>query len=282
MKRVKKISMASRHLMGEHQMYQPLPSSEIESLDPFLLLHHHGPHDFKAYNQGLPFGPHPHRGFETLTLIYEGAVEHADSQGFKSIIKKGGIQWMTAGRGIVHSENLPENMRVHGGELEIIQLWMNLPAKFKMIAPNYQGFQNEEIPFVISSDKKVSTQVISGEHKGIRGIAKSITDLSVFNIIAKLGGQENFEIKVDETVFIYILDGELLINGKLAIGHQFLEFDNSQNTIEVKAQTDSKVLICSGKPLNETVVSQGPFVMNTTTEILQAMRDYQMGKMGIM
>lgn len=274
--------MASRHLMGEHQMYQPLPSHEIDNLDPFLLLHHHGPHEFKAYNQGLPFGPHPHRGFETLTLIYDGAVEHADSQGFKSVIRRGGIQWMTAGRGIVHSENLPEYMREHGGNLEIIQLWMNLPAKFKMIAPNYQGFQNEEIPFVISSDKKVSTQIIAGEHRGIKGIAKSITELHIFNLIAKEGGQESFEINNDETVFVYILNGEVLVNEKLAIGHQMLEFENSNNNIEIKSQTDSKILICSGKPLNEPVVSQGPFVMNTTTEILQAMRDYQMGKMGIM
>lgn len=282
MKKVKKISMASRHLMGEHQMFQPLPSHEIDTLDPFLLLHHHGPHEFKAYNQGLPFGPHPHRGFETLTLIYDGAVEHTDSQGYKSIIENGGIQWMTAGRGIVHSENLPESMREHGGKLEIIQLWMNLPAKFKMIAPNYQGFQKEEIPVVVSSDKKIITQVIAGEHKATKGIAKSITDLSVFNIMAKVGGQENFEIKEDETVFVYILDGEVLINGKLAIRHQILEFDDYDNSIEIKFKTESKILICSGKPLNEPVVSQGPFVMNTTTEILQAMRDYQMGKMGIM
>jgi len=282
MREIKRIISTERQKVGEHQMFQPLPNHEFKSIDPFLLLHHHGPYTFGPYNQGLPFGPHPHRGFETLTFIYKGAVEHADSQEFKSIIEPGGVQWMTAGRGIVHSETIPEEMRENGGELEIIQLWMNLPAKLKMTPPNYQGIQKEEIPLIKSIDGKISTHVISGELNGIKGPAKSITDLTVLNISAVKDGEETFTIAKDNNVLFYVLNGELVVNGKLAIDNQLVELGNDEDKIYLKAQTDSRFIICYGKPLNEPVVSQGPFVMNTTTEIMQAMRDYQMGKMGVM
>jgi quercetin 2,3-dioxygenase len=282
MRVIKRISSSDRQQVGEHQMYQPLPNHDIKSIDPFLLLHHHGPHEFGPYNQGLPFGPHPHRGFETLTFIYEGAVEHDDSQGFKSTINPGGVQWMTAGRGIIHSENIPENMREDGGDLEIIQLWMNLPSKLKMTAPTYQGFQKEALPVVISEDGKVSSQLISGEFKKTKGPAKSMTELSIFNVKATKSGEEVYSFPEDENVLFYVLNGELIVNGKLAIDHQLISFENKGTEIKIEAQTNTRFIITSGKPLNEPVVSQGPFVMNTTTEIMQAMRDYQMGKMGVM
>lgn len=281
-RKIKRIQSADRQRMGEHQMYQPLPNHDFDSIDPFLLIHHHGPHTFKPYNQGLPFGPHPHRGFETLTFIYSGEVEHADSQGFKSVIKPGGVQWMTAGRGIVHSENMPEQMRENGGELEIIQLWMNLPKKLKMTPPNYQGLQKEEIPVVLSDDELIQTQVISGEHKGVTGSAKSATNLTILNVNAQKGGKENYITSESENVMLYVLNGEVKINGKLMIAHQIAEFTNQGTSIQVEISEDSRFILCSGKPFNEPVVAQGPFVMNSTTEILQAMRDYQMGKMGVM
>lgn len=282
MKKIKNILSADRQTMGEHAMFQPLPNNEFGSIDPFLLVHHHGPHQFKPYNQGLPFGPHPHRGFETLTFIYEGAVEHADSQGFKSVISPGGVQWMTAGRGIVHSENMPSEMRENGGNLEIIQLWMNLPAKLKMTSPGYQGLQKKQIPEVLSEDGKISSQIISGEFRSSVGSAKSMTDLTIINVRATTGGKESYSFPADENILFYLLDGEVLVNGKLVIGHQLVVFDNVGELIEIEAQQDSRLIIGSGKPLNEPVVAQGPFVMNTTTEIMQAMRDYQMGKMGFM
>jgi redox-sensitive bicupin YhaK (pirin superfamily) len=282
MREIKRILSTESQKVGEHQMYQSLPNHEFKSIDPFLLLHHHGPHTFGPYNQGLPFGPHPHRGFETLTFIYKGSVEHADSQGFKSVIEPGGVQWMTAGRGIVHSENIPAEMRENGGELEIIQLWMNLPAKLKMTPPDYQGIQKETIPVTLSKDGKVSTQVISGELNSTIGPAKSITDLTVLNISAVAGGEEIFIIPKDNNVLFYVLYGEVVVNGKLAIDHQLIEFNNQGDEISIKAQSDVRFILSYGKPLNEPLVSQGPFVMNTTTEIMQALRDYQMGKMGVM
>ncbi len=264
-------------------MYQPIPAAEAEDMDPFLLLHHHGPHEFQPYNQGLPFGPHPHRGFETLTLIYEGSIEHADSQGFKSVINPGGVQWMTAGRGIVHSENIPAGMREYGGKMEIIQLWMNLPAKLKMTSPHYQGIQNSEIKKVLSNDKFVETAVVSGEFRNSKGAAHSITGLTILNSKAEKNGTEVYEIPESKNVLFYVLNGELTVNGKTAIDHQTVVFDqHSAGLIEIKANTNSRFVLALGEILNEAVVAQGPFVMNSTTEILQAMRDYQMGKMGIM
>lgn len=282
LRKIKRIISANKETMGEHPMYQPLPNHEFSSIDPFLLVHHHGPHTFAPYNQGLPFGPHPHRGFETLTFIYKGAVEHADSQGFKSVIKPGGVQWMTAGRGIVHSENMPANMREEGGELEIIQLWINLPASLKKTSPGYQGLQNEQIPEIKSVDGLVSTKLISGSFKNQEGTAKSMTNLTMMNVSALAKGKETYEIAEEENVLFYLLNGELKVNDRLVIGHQLIEFDNSGNKIKIEAQTDCQFILGSGKPLNEPVVAQGPFVMNTTTEIMQAMRDYQMGKMGVM
>jgi quercetin 2,3-dioxygenase len=281
-KEIKKIISASSHKMGEHKMYQPVPNHEVEQINPFLLLHHHGPHEFEPYNQGLPFGPHPHRGFETLTFIYDGEIEHADSQGFKSTIKAGGVQWMTAARGIVHSENLSEKQREHGGKMEIIQLWMNLPANKKMIPATYQGFQKDEIPEVVSEDNNIITKVISGNFKQITGPCHSVTGLQILNIEAKAGGTETYYVPQGWNILLYILDGEIRINGKLATAHQSPIFNSEGETIIIEAQTDGRMIICIGEPINEPMVAQGPFVMNSTTEILQAMRDYQMGKMGVM
>lgn len=281
-KQITKINSSSSQRLGAHKMYQPLPDVGIDQLSPFLLLHHHGPHEFAPYNQGLPFGPHPHRGFETLTFIYSGEIEHADSQGFSSVINDGGVQWMTAGRGIVHSENLSSKQRAEGGKMEIIQLWMNLPAKFKMIEPNYQGFQKEQISSVISEDGKSKIAVISGEYLGIKGNAESITDLQIYNIASEKEGQLEFKVDSNRNILFYVLDGEMTVNDKFVIGKQLLVFDHESGTIEVKVKENSRFIFAHGEIIDEPMVAQGPFVMNSTTEILQAMRDYQMGKMGMM
>ncbi|UBM60396.1 pirin family protein [Marinilongibacter aquaticus] len=282
MRQIKQIIKSNPQPIGEHYMVQPLPNRYFENLDPFLLLHHHGPHTFQAHNQGLPFGPHPHRGFETLTLIYSGEVEHADSQGFRSVIKEGGIQWMTAGRGIVHSENIPEHMREEGGKLEIIQLWMNLPKSMKMVSPTYQGLQKDEIPVFKSEDGLVHTQVISGELNGVNGTAKSITSLTVLNIDAKAGGQLSLGIPEEEEVLCYVLQGKGNVNGKTFHANELVQFENTGTDVAFSFDQNTRVLLAYGKPFDEPIVAQGPFVMNSTTEILQAMRDYQLGKMGVM
>lgn len=280
-KQVLKLYSADRHQMGEHPMFQPLPSPEVEDLDPFLLLHHHGPHDFGPYNQGLPFAPHPHRGFETLTFILDGSVEHADSLGYRSTIGPGGVQWMTAGRGLVHTENLPADMREHGGRMEILQLWMNLPARLKKVAPTYQGFQVEDLPRVDAGQGFV-TQVISGTHRGTTGPAVSPTNLTVYSVAFQAGGRETYQLPTDEQAFLYVVQGEVIVNGKLAYTHQQVLFEMAGSEVEIQTQSPGHFILVSGAPLREPVVQHGPFVMNTTTEILEAMRDYQQGRMGMM
>jgi redox-sensitive bicupin YhaK (pirin superfamily) len=281
-KEIIKITSSSAQRVGEHKMYQPIPDVGIAQISPFILLHHHGPHEFAPHNQGLPFGPHPHRGFETLTFILYGEIEHADGHGHRSVIKSGGVQWMTAARGIVHSENLSANQRENGGKMEILQLWMNLPAALKMSQPNYQGFQESEIPKVISEDTKTDIAIISGAYEGKIGAAQSITGLKMFNINMKEGGELSLKIEEGKNVLFYVIDGEVLVNGKLVIGHQLAVFDTSNTDIDLKAQSETRIIFGTGDPINEPMVSQGPFVMNTTTELMQAMRDYQMGKMGVM
>lgn len=278
---VRQLYTAGRHQMGEHPMFQPLPSPEAAELDPFLLLHHHGPHHFGPYNQGLPFAPHPHRGFETLTFILSGAVEHADSLGYRSTIEAGGVQWMTAGRGLVHTENLPMEMREAGGDMEILQLWMNLPARFKKLPPQYQGFQRADLP-VVDSGNGILTQVISGQHRSTQGPAHSPTQLTVYSVAFEKGGSEIYSVPEGEQVFLYVVKGEVVVNGKLAYDHQQVLFDLEGTTLEISTQSSGHFILASGKPLEEPVVQHGPFVMNSTTEILEAMRDYQMGKMGMM
>lgn len=280
-KQVSQLFTAGREQVGEHPMYQPLPSPEAPELDPFLLLHHHGPHLFAPYNQGLPFAPHPHRGFETLTIILAGAVEHADSLGYQSTIDEGGVQWMTAGRGLVHSENLPAVMREKGGEMEILQLWMNLPARLKKVPPRYQGFQKKDLP-VVNSGNGISTQVISGEHRSVKGPAESSTHLTIYSVAFESGATEEYTLPAGEQVFLYVTRGEVVVNGKLAYDHQQVLFKPEGTKVEIKTQSVGHFILASGSPLNEPVVQHGPFVMNSTTEILEAMRDYQMGKMGIM
>lgn len=280
-KEIIKITSSSSQKLGEHKMYQPFPDVGLEQISPFILLHHHGPHDFAPFNHGLPFGPHPHRGFETLTFIYDGEIEHADGHGHNSVIKSGGVQWMTAGRGIVHSENLSKSQREKGGTMEIIQLWMNLPAAKKMVAPVYQGLQDNEIPKVNSSDKKTELAVISGIYQEVSGSAESITGLEIFNVNIQQGGEVKFKVKEGKNVLLYVLNGELVVNGKLVLGHQLPVFDTKAGDILISAQANSRFIFGTGDPINEPMVSQGPFVMNTTSEILEAMRDYQMGKMGV-
>lgn len=268
--------------IGEHTMIEPMPDRSWEQFDPFLLLHHHGPHTFEPYNQGLPFGPHPHRGFETLTLIYKGSIEHKDSSGASSIIDEGGIQWMTAGKGIVHSENVSEATRENGGEMEIIQLWMNLPSKHKMTPARYQGLAKAEIPTIESNDKKVTTQVIAGTQSKEEGKIDSLTHLTILNIEAQKESKGHYQLVSGETTMLYLLNGVVVIEGKKLVGPVMAQLSSDETELALNFEADSRALLFSGKPLKEPIVAQGPFVMNSTTEILKAMRDYQMGKMGVL
>lgn len=266
---------------GKLTMHQPLPVNELDYADPFLLLHHHGPLVFEPGNQGLPFGPHPHRGFDTVTFIYEGNVVHKDSRGHESTIAKDGVQWMSAARGIVHSEDINQELKNSGGNFDIIQLWINLPGNLKMTEASYQGIQANEIPVIDFDGAKGKLHLIAGKYQSYTGPAKSKTNVFAANL--QMENTSSLEIPYfeNERVMLYVRSGKVTIDGKELSARQMAYFDSKPEQIII-ASDNSKLLLCIAKPLNEPVVSHGPFVMNTQTEILQAMRDYQMGKMGIL
>tara|TARA_R110002126_G_scaffold274775_1_gene420001 strand:+ start:24976 stop:25845 length:870 start_codon:yes stop_codon:yes gene_type:complete len=269
--------------MGPIKLRQPLPTQGIENVDPFLLLHHYGPYAISEFNNPFDLGPHPHRGFEPITLLFKGEQLHRDSLGNEMVVKAGGVQWTTAGRGIIHAEAPTKAFVKKGGDLEGIQLWLNLPAKDKMITPNYQHLEDEQIPKLYSEDKKVQLNIVAGNQKGKEGLITTQTSVNVFTANADVGGLVEIEIPEHHQSLIYLLDGEILVNGTEVLKkgeNQMVTFNQDGNTIQFEAKSASTLLILSGEPIKEKVTQYGPYVMNTQTEILEAMRDYQQGKMG--
>lgn len=269
--------------MGPIKLRQPLPIEGIENVDPFLLLHHYGPYAISEFNNPFDLGPHPHRGFEPITLLFKGEQLHKDSLGNEMVVKAGGVQWTTAGRGIIHAEGPTKEFVKKGGDLEGIQLWLNLPAKDKMMTPNYQHLEEKQIPKVFSDDKKVQLNIIAGKQNNEFGLIRTQTDVNVFTVKAAEGGKIELEIPQNHQSLIYLLDGEILVNDSEVLQkgkNQMITFHQDGNTIQFEAKKESIILVLSGAPIKEKVSQYGPYVMNTQTEILEAMRDYQQGKMG--
>ena len=277
---IKRQHPAYRDDIADLSTIRPLPGPGVEQIDPFLFLNHHGPQTYPPRNHGLPFGPHPHRGFETVTFILEGELAHLDSGGGESIIRAGGIQWMTAGRGLVHAEISPEDFKKKGGPLEILQLWVNLPSKLKMVDPNYVGLQKDDIPEVTSADGKVTMQLVSGEWEGRQAPIQSLVDIHMATVFMKAGGRLQAPIAASRNIFLYIVRGELEVGGEEASQFHLVEMNNDGDTIDIEAVTDAVLLLGHAEPLGEPVVAHGPFVMNTREEIRQAMTDYSAGKFG--
>lgn len=270
--------------MGGMPVRQAFPSLRVEQIDPFLLLHHA---DIKVPEHVTPrhagVGPHPHRGFSPVTFIFKGGVHHRDSRGNNSVVKAGGAQWMNAGMGVIHSERPPDDIHESGGRQEFIQLWINTPARHKMDQPEYFPLQKEDIPAFITEDQLVTVAVISGEVLGVKGPLSGKTPVNAATLVAKSGGQITIPLPSSHNSFIYLLDGRIHLEGfGLTEGLHAAVFANDGEAIAFTALADTRMLLMSGEPLNEKVVAQGPFVMNNETQILEAMRDYQKGKMGIL
>lgn len=269
--------------MGPIKLRQPLPTKGIENVDPFLLLHHYGPYAISEFNNPFDLGPHPHRGFEPITLLFKGAQLHRDSLGNEMVVKAGGVQWTTAGRGIIHAEAPSKEFVKKGGDLEGIQLWLNLPAKYKMMPPNYQHLEDNQIPKIYSEDKKIQVNIIAGHQNSERGLIETQTEVNVFSANAKADGEITLDLPENHHSLVYLLEGELLVNEKELLqkgGNQMIVFNQDGNQISFKVIKESTLLILSGAPIKEKITQYGPYVMNTQTEILEAMRDYQQGKMG--
>jgi redox-sensitive bicupin YhaK (pirin superfamily) len=270
--------------MGGMPIRQPFPTANGDTLDPFLLLHHADvkvPTHIEPDHAGV--GPHPHRGFSPVTFIFKGGVHHRDSRGNDSVVYAGGAQWMNAGMGAIHSERPPFDIHDIGGRQEIIQLWINSPAEHKMDQPVYFPLQAGDVPKFVTDDKLVTLNVMAGELLATKGPIPSKTPVNAATLEMKKGGRLEIALPSSHNAFIYLLDGKLKIEGfGLVEGLHAVVFSNDGDGLTVEGLEDTRALLMSGEPLNEKVVAHGPFVMNNETQILEAMRDYQMGKMGVL
>jgi redox-sensitive bicupin YhaK (pirin superfamily) len=277
-KTIKQRHAAMRDDIADLTTRRPVPGAEVEQIDPFLFLNHHGPQVYPPRNRGLPFGPHPHRGFETVTFILTGELAHRDSAGHESVIKEGGIQWMTAGSGLVHAEISPEEFKRQGGPLEILQLWVNLPPQLKMVPPRYIGLQHDEIPALATPDGKGTVNLISGEWNGQQGAMQPLMDIFMSTVTLAAGGQVSFPGVAGRNVFLYVVHGSIKVGGEQAPHYHLIELNEDGDSVDIEAETDAVLLFGHAAAIGAPVVSYGPFVMNTRDEIMQAIRDYEAGK----
>jgi hypothetical protein len=266
--------------VGSMTVKQPLPTMQIDQIDPFLLLHHFGPATVEPGTDPLALGAHPHRGFEPVTFLFSGGIRHKDSRGNEGILSGGDVQWMTAGMGIIHSEQASKGFLETGGTIEGIQLWVNLPKKYKMVQPRYQDIKAGEMP--VLKENKVKLTLVAGDLRGQRGPVMTYSPILAIKAELQAGGETFIEIPTGYNALAYILTGNIQLSTGFAYNSEtLLHFNKDGNGFLLKAKADSQLLILAGEPLNEPVASWGPYVMNTQTEILEAMRDYQMGKMGV-
>ena len=250
-------------------------------LSPFLLLDYAGPMEFSPTNERRGVGEHPHRGFETVTIVYQGEVEHRDSSGGGGSIGPGDVQWMTAASGLVHEEFHGRDFARTGGTLEIVQLWVNLPAKDKMGPPRYQGILNKQIPAMDLPGGHGTVRIIAGEFAGSKGPAHTYTPMHVWDLQLSSDQQTHLTLPDGYTTALVVLKDSVRVNGSEIVGAaEVALFDRAGTSISIDSAKDARALLLCGQPIAEPIVGQGPFVMNTPQEIRSAIEDYQNGKMG--
>ena len=283
-KRLSRIQRTTeRHWVGDGFPVQTLfaYSDRGADLSPFLLLDYASPMEFPPTDKRLGVGEHPHRGFETVTIVYEGEVEHRDSSGGGGRIGPGDVQWMTAAAGIVHEEFHGRDFARRGGMFEMVQLWVNLPAKDKMSPPGYQAILNSQIPAVSLPDEQGTVRVIAGEFAGAKGPASTFTPIQVWDLRLASGQRTELPLSDGHTTALVVLKGAVRVNGSETIeAAEVGLFDRAGQSLHLECVEDTTALLLSGEPIDEPIVGQGPFVMNTPQEIRQAMGDYWSGKMG--
>ncbi len=284
LKRVSSILPAREIDMDGVPVKQALPTQNVPNLDPFLLLHHAQielMYDRPARIQGV--GPHPHRGFSPVTFVVEGELHHRDSRGNSQIAKAGEVQWMHAGAGIIHSERPSESAVEQKMHQEFIQVWINSPASSKMKPPVYSHVEVPDFTRIESKDGLSDLKLVTGNYHGRRGTITSESELLIVWGITKEGGKVEFDIPEGFNAAVYSIRGDIRIEGHgLVDPESFMIFNKEGEKISLEAKSEAQYLLLAGKPIEEKVVQQGPFVMNTETQILEAMRDYRMGKMGFL
>jgi len=273
------------HFVGDgFRVHNFIPSgfrSDMERMNPFILLDYNSRFYFSPTDKPRGVSVHPHRGFETVTIAYRGRVAHHDSSGGGGVIGEGDIQWMTAASGVLHKEYHEEEWSRQGGDFQMVQLWVNLPKKDKMGEPKYQAIQHSDIDGYILENSNGEIEVIAGEYKGIKGAASTFTPMNVFNARLKNGAKAEFQLPADYNTALLVVEGSITVNGKEEVPtDHFVLMANDGEYFDILASADAVVLILSGQPIDEPIASQGPFVMNTKEELMQAFSDFNNGKFG--
>lgn len=273
------------HFVGDgFRVHNFIPSSfrlTMERMSPFILMDYNSKFYFPPSEQPKGVGVHPHRGFETVTIAYKGKVAHHDSAGGGGIIGEGGVQWMTAASGVLHKEYHEEEFSKTGGEFQMVQLWVNLPAKDKMSKPKYQALNQDDIKSYELENNTGTIEVIAGDYKGIKGSASTFTPIHMYNARIQKGASADFSFAKTYNTALLVIEGSILVNDSEEVPtDHFVLFENDGENFGIKATEDAVVLVLSGEPINEPIAAQGPFVMNTKEELVQAIEDFNMGKFG--
>ncbi|WP_027419328.1 pirin family protein [Crocinitomix catalasitica] len=272
------------HYVGDgFRVHNFIPSgfrADMQRMDPFIMLDYNSKFEFPPSEQPKGVGVHPHRGFETVTIAYQGKVAHHDSGGGGGVIGQGDVQWMTAASGVLHKEYHEEEFSKKGGFFQMVQLWVNLPAKDKMSKPKYQGIVNEEMGKHELPINSGIVEVIAGAYKDTKGPASTFSPVNMMNAKLNAGGKANFNFPSHYTTTLLVVEGNVKVNGQEVALDHFVIFEKEGESFEVEASENSIALILSGEPLNEPIAAHGPFVMNTQEEIQEAFQDYNIGKFG--
>ena len=273
------------HMVGDgFRVHNFFPGERIgkKRMSPFFMLDYGSKIEFSPSKQPRGVGVHPHAGFETVTIAYHGKIAHHDSSGNSGIIGEGDVQWMTAGSGLLHKEYHEENFSKTGGLFQMVQLWVNLPSKFKKTKPKYQEITNAVMGRHFLTDKKSYIEVIAGEYNGTKGPASSFSPMQVYNARLKKGGVATLRFPVNYNTGFLIVEGSAVINESPANADHFVLFRNDGEEIKIEAVEDTIILVLSGEPIDEPIVAYGPFLMNTWQEVEQAIDDVNVGKFGVL
>ncbi|MFM2225800.1 MAG: hypothetical protein RJA07_2002 [Bacteroidota bacterium] len=275
------------HMVGDgfrvHNFFPSGYNMGLKRMSPFVMLDYNSKVEFPPTDTPRGVGVHPHRGFETVTIAYHGKVAHHDSAGNSGIIGEGDVQWMTAASGVLHKEYHEKEFSKAGGMFQMVQLWVNLPAKDKMSAPKYQELTNSNFGKYKSANGDVMADVIAGELHGVKGAASTFTPINMYNITMKADANVEFNLPINFNTGILVIEGSVMVNKTTnAAADHFILFKNDGETIELTATENTKLLVLSGEPIDEPIVPYGPFVMNTKEEIMQAYNDFNTGKFGVL
>lgn len=271
------------HMVGDgfrvHNFFPSGYNLGKSRMSPFFMMDYNSKVDFSATENPRGVGVHPHRGFETVTVAYHGKIAHHDSTGNSGVIGEGDVQWMTAASGILHKEYHEEEFSKKGGPFQMIQLWVNLPAKDKMSKPKYQAITNDELGKYPLANSGV-VEVIAGEFKGVKGAASTFTPIEMYNIKIKKGDTVRFELPENFNTGILVVEGKVKVNNERVPADYFILFKNEGETVSIEAEEESILFVISGEPINEPIAAYGPFLMNSHKELEQALEDFNKGKFG--